>query len=78
MKKILCNYRYYVLLVLGFIALIGIVSVPAEDLPLANWFYTLISSKAISFAAVYVFARLVNHWKKHGTIPEFINALNNY
>lgn len=52
MKNILRNYRYYVLLLLGCLALIGIMSVPAEELPTRYWLYTLISSKVIGFAAM--------------------------
>lgn len=39
MKKILKNYRYYVLFVLMLVAILGIFSVPIEDQPLANWIY---------------------------------------
>lgn len=78
MKKILRNYRYYVLLLLGCLALIGIMSVPAEELPTRYWLYTLISSKVIDFTAIYAFDRLVSRWEKRGTIPELIDAINNY
>lgn len=63
MKKIFTNYRYYVLLVLGLIALIGIMAVPAENLPKFYWLYVLVSTKLIGFTAVYVFARLVKRWE---------------
>ena len=78
MKKILRNYRYYVLLLLGCLALIGIMAVPDEELPTRYWFYALISSKVIGITAMYAFAGLVSRWKKRGTIPEFIDAINNY
>lgn len=78
MKKILRNYRYYVLLLLGCLALIGIMSVPAEELPTRYWVYTLISSKVIGFTAMYAFDRLLSRWEKRGTIPELIDAINNY
>lgn len=78
MKRLLKNYRYYVLLLLGGLALIGIMAVPAEELPTRYWVYTLISSKVIGFAAMYAFARLVSRWEKRGTIPELIDAINNY
>lgn len=55
MKKILRNYRYYVLLLLGCLALIGIMAVPAEELPTRYWVYTLISSKVIGFTAIVCF-----------------------
>lgn len=78
MKKILTNYRYYVLVVLAFVATIGILSAPIDSLPVANWYYTLISSKAIGFGAAYIMARLIKRWEKLGTIPELIDAVNNY
>ena len=78
MKAILTNYRYYVLAVLLIIAVLGVFAVPADELPVANWFYTLISSKVIGFTAGYIIARLVRRWERLGTIPELINAINNY
>nr|DAF01797.1 MAG TPA: hypothetical protein [Caudoviricetes sp.] len=53
-------------------------SVPAEELPTRYWLYTLISSKVIGIAAMYAFARLLSRWEKRGTIPELIDAINNY
>lgn len=78
MKKILANYRYYVLTLLGIVAFVGVLSVPADELPFANWCYTLISSKVIGFLAAYVLAKLYARWKRLGTIPELINAVDNY
>lgn len=78
MKAILKNYRYYVLAVLLIVAMTGIFAVPADELPPSNWFYTLISSKAIGFSAGYAIARLTKRWERLGTIPELINAINNY
>ena len=71
MKKILTNYRYYVLFVLVTVAMFGIFSVPVDDLPFVQWLYTLVSSKVIGFGAVYIIAKL-------GTIPELMDAVNNY
>lgn len=78
MKKTLTNYRYYVLFVLVTIAILGIFSVPVDDLPLAQWYYTLISSKVIGFGAGYIIAKLIKRWEKLGTIPELMDAVNNY
>lgn len=49
MKKILSNYRYYVLVVLVTVFILGVMAVPNESLPTANYIYTLISSKVIGF-----------------------------
>ena len=78
MKKILTNYRYYVLFALAVIAILGIFAVPIDRQPLIQWFYVLISSKAIGFGAIYIIAKLTKRWKKKGTIPELMNAVNNY
>lgn len=78
MKKILSNYRYYVLVVLAIAAMLGVFAVPAEDLPFANWLYTLVSSKVIGFGAGYAAYRLTKHWEKQGTIPELTENINNY
>lgn len=78
MKKILSNYRYYVLVVLATIAILGIFAVPVDDLPFAQWCYTLISSKVIGFGAGYIIAKLIKRWEAKGTIPELMDAANNY
>ena len=78
MKKILSNYRYYVLVVLATVAIIGIFAVPVDDLPFAQWCYTLISSKVISFGAGYIIAKLIKRWEAKGTIPELMDAVDNY
>lgn len=78
MKKILSNYRYYVLVALITVALFGIFAVPVDDLPLAQWYYTLISSKVIGFGAGYIIAKLIKRWEAKGTIPELMDAVDNY
>lgn len=78
MKKILSNYRYYVLVVLATVIICGVMAVPNEALPKANYIYTLISSKVIGFLAAYITAKLIARWKRLGTIPELMNAVNNY
>lgn len=72
------NYRYYVLMVLIIVALFGIFAVPVDNLPLAQWYYTLISSKAIGFGAIYITAKLTKRWEAKGTIPELVDAIDNY
>ena len=78
MKKIICNYRYWVLLILGTIAMLGVMAVPADELPFTSWFYTLVSSKLIAVAAGYIFHRLYLRWKKRETIDELTNFVSNY
>ena len=78
MKKIICNYRYWVLLILGTIAMLGIMEVPADELPFTSWLYMLVSSKLIAVAASYIFHRLYLRWKKRETIDELTNFVSNY
>lgn len=62
-KKIISNYRYYVLLVVGFAMIIGICSAP-EELNLL-WL-----SKAVGIAMAWVFYTLIDRWDRGGKIPE--------
>ena len=78
MKKIICNYRYWVMLILGVIAVLGIMAVPADKVPFTSWLYMLVSSKLIAVAAGYIFHRLYLRWKKRGTIEVLTNFVSNY
>lgn len=75
MKKALLNYRYYVLGLLGTIAILGIFSEPMNDLPLLSWCGMLIASKIVGFGAGYAAYRLTKRWDKMGTIPELTNEI---
>lgn len=66
--RALLNWRYYVLMVLGGISLIGIMSVPEESHP--DWFMALIISKAVGFATGYAFFKLFEKWSKENRTPE--------
>lgn len=66
--KAFLNWRYYVLLLLGFVAMIGIFGIPADDNP--AWFSDMILSKVIGFGAGYAMYRLIEHWSKNNLIPE--------
>ena len=78
MKKIICNYRYWALLIIGAIAILGIMAVPADELPFTSWLYMLVSSKLIAVAAGYIFYHLYLRWEKRGTIEELKNFVSNY
>lgn len=78
MKRILTNYRYYVLFALAVIATLGIFGVPTDGQPLMQWLYVLVSSKVIGFGAICIAAKLTKRWQKLGTIPELMNAVDNY
>ena len=78
MKKIICNYRYWVMLILGVIAVLGIMAVPADKVPFTSWLYMLVSSKLIAVAAGCIFHRLYLRWGTRGTIEELTNFVSNY
>ena len=78
MKKIICNYRYWVMLILGVITVLGIMAVPADEVPFTSWLYMLVSSKLIAVAAGYIFSRLYLGWESRGTIDELTNFVSNY
>lgn len=69
-KKVITNYRYWLLFIIASVAIIGTFAVPQDDLPLLTWAWVLFSTKAIGFAAFHIFAVLYKHWEKRGTIPE--------
>lgn len=78
MKKIICNYRYWVMLILAVIAVLGIMAVPADEVPFTSWLYMLVSSKLIAVAAGYIFSRLYLRWESRGTIDELTNFVSDY
>lgn len=72
MKRILTNYRYYVLLILGLVAIIGIFSIPSDNC--LNWFEVLVISKLIGIAATFAAIFLTDRWLRTNKFPE----LNKY
>lgn len=72
MKKVLTNYRYYLLALLAVLTILGIFSEPAEELPMLTWLWALFTSKAVGFGAGYVYYRLYTRWEKRNSIPELV------
>ena len=70
MKKAFLNYRYYVMMIIGFVVVFGIISVPEESLPIGEWTWKLIMSKVIGFGAAYILYKLVSYWEKRNLVPE--------
>ena len=68
--KALLNWRYYVLMVVGMIAVIGTFSVPIDDQPFGAWLLALILSKVIGLGALYLNYRMVVYWEARNRIPE--------
>lgn len=78
MKKIITNYRYYVLIVLFVVCCLGIFAEPDDELPLLSWFWVLATTKAVGFGAGYLYAKLCRHWEAKGVIPELTNFVNEF
>ena len=59
MKKAFLNYRYYVMMIIGFVVILGVFSIPDENIPLMKWVWMLLVSKSISLGTGYGLYRLV-------------------
>ena len=78
MKKIITNYRYYVLIVLCVVCCLGVFAVPDDELPMLTWFWVLATTKAVGFGAGYLYAKLCLRWGAKGLIPELTNFVNEF
>ena len=70
MKKILTNYRYWVLFLVFIIAVLGIFSEPVDTLPRLRYYLTLLISKIVGFGAAWLDWRLIKFWEAKGKLPE--------
>ena len=78
MKKVISNYRYYVLTLLCVVCCLGVFAVPNDELPLFSWFWVLATTKAVGFGAGYMYAKLYSHWEAKEVIPELTNFVNEF
>ena len=70
MKKAFLNYRYYVMIIVGFVVILGVFSIPAENTSLMKWVCMLLVSKSIGFGAGFGLYRLVAYWESKNLVPE--------
>ena len=70
MKKAFLNYRYYVMIIVGLVVILGIFSIPDENLSLMRCVWMLLVSKSIGFGAGYGLYRLVAYWESKNIVPE--------
>lgn len=75
MRRIITNYRYYVLLALALVAFFGILSVPEEDTTTWRFIALLLLSKTIGAAAMLGLVALLGKWTKEGSIGEISNLV---
>lgn len=76
MKKAFLNWRYYLMVVIGFVVVVGVFGIPEDTLPIGEWTWKLILSKVIGFSAGYLLYKLVNHWESKNLVPELSEILN--
>lgn len=70
MKAIITNYRYWVLMSLAAVILVGLIAIPHETSGTFSYLAILVGSKLISLVALIVYCLLYIHWEDQGTIPE--------
>lgn len=73
--KAIINWRYYVLFIIAGIAILGIFSIPNDNLSMIEWVTNLVISKSIGVAAIFGYARLIKIWEKKNLIPELSNLI---
>ena len=73
MKTMLTNYRYYVLMALGFIMVASLVAVPNSEAPLREFVVSLLATKAVTIAALIAYCHYYMKWKDEGKIEELVN-----
>lgn len=70
MKTIITNYRYWVLLALASVMIVGIVAVPNTDVSFSAFTVKLFVIKGVAFAAFLAFCHYYMKWKDEGSISE--------
>lgn len=71
MIRIITNWRYHALMLVSFLAIVGLFSEPSSKG--AQWLVEFAISKVIGIVALYVFYRLAKRWFANGSIPELKN-----
>lgn len=66
--KAFLNWRYYVLILFGIIAIVGIVCEPDDGSQ--TWMRDFMISKAIGFVAICILCKLIGYWSNKNLIPE--------
>lgn len=74
--KALTNYRYYVLFVLNFMAVILFIAMPDDSWSTLRFIAFLVLTKAAACLLVYVTMVLISHWSDRHEIPEIDSLLN--
>ena len=75
MKNVLTNYRYYVLLMLGTIAIVGLIASPSDSLSFGKWLCVFVATKVVALLAGFILYAFMKYWASYGTIPELAKFL---
>ena len=74
MKKIMKNWRYWLMVVIGVIAFLNLIGMPDADNP--NYWGLVIYSKFTAVALAYIDIRLYVWFAKHRKIDELLEYIN--
>lgn len=75
LRKIILNWRYYVLLAIGSISIIGIFGYPESYEGIA-WILAFVISKIIGFYFGYLYFRLFEYWDSRNEVAELSALIN--
>lgn len=76
MKRIVLNYRYWLLAALGAVCLWQLFGLPSNLLPLEVWTFHLLMSKFIGAALACLWFRMMRRWLYNGKLPEITELMN--
>lgn len=74
MKKIVKNWRYWLIMVVGAVAFFNLIGMPHRNNP--SYWELLVYSKFTAFALIYMDIRLYVWFAKHRKIDELIDYIN--
>lgn len=75
MKQILKNWRFWLMSVVGALAVVSLMGVPAPHA--GNFWLVMVYSKVTAIALLYLDYRLFVWFERKGQIDDIINFLNN-
>ena len=68
--KALTNWRYYVLFAIAVVAVVGMFSIPEEDVSFGEWAKVMFISKFVGISAIVLFFVLVRYWNRKSLTKE--------
>lgn len=69
-RKIMTNWRYYVLAALALATVVGIFGEPCEHADAIIYWGNVLAVKSAGVGCLYVLARLTAIWEEEGKLPE--------